>query len=198
MAYEVNFSLGSFVPAIDFADTIRVLCNKTSNPLPVYQFDVADVPTEAVLSSNHKTIPDFVPISGMLSVCPEMRALIEELEPEVHELFPVQIKPKNLKKVLLRRDGQSLTEPYYLLNIQTAIDAVCIEQSKIKSTTIAPGITFVTKEGKVVLYKNMIAGHHVWRGYRQLPTYKFFSNILVQKINGERRNGLNLTYFDEV
>ena len=139
-----------------------------------------------------------MPISARLSVCPEIRAIIEELEPGVHEFFPIQIKPKNPKKVLLRRDGRSLTEPYYLLNIQSAIDAVCIEQSEVKIIPIAPGITLVNRKGKVVLYRDAIAGHHVWRGYMQLTTYKLFSDVLTKQIQAKRFNGLEFEHMQEI
>ncbi len=198
MAYQAEFSLHPFIPQIDFVAGFKAYREKYYDPFTVYQYDPADVPTEAVVVTSHKTVPDFVPINGMLSVCPEVHALIEELEPGVHEFFPVQIKPKNPKRVLLRRDGRSLTEPYYLLNIQIAIDAVCIEQSQVKVIPIAPGITLVNQEGKVVLYRNMISGHHVWRGHRQLTISSFFSDILVKKVKAERFKGLEFGYINEV
>ena len=122
MAYEAKFSLHPFIPQIDFVGGFQAKRRKYYEPFTVYQYDLADVPTEAVVVTNHKTIPDFVPIHGMFSVCPEVRALIEELEPGVHEFFPVQIKPKNSKRLLLRRDGRSLTD--LSVNTSTKSDAV--------------------------------------------------------------------------
>ena len=198
MAYRFEFSLAPFIPGIDFVGGFPAYNEKYDMASKVYQYDPADIPTEAVMESSHKLIPDFVPIGGMLSVCSEVRALIEEIEPGVHEFFPVHIRPKTASKVLLRRDKRPLAGPYYVLNIQTAIDAVCLERSEVEIRPIKPGMTLVFRKGRIVLYKNTVSGHHLWRGRTQLALNRFLSDTLMERITAAKFNGLEFEHVEEV
>ncbi len=198
MAYYFDFSFDRIVPGIGFVGGFPARNEKYYKGYEVYHYDPADIPTEAVVRSSHKIIPDFVPISGIMSVCPEVREVIEEMEPGVHEFFPVHIRPKTPSKVLLRRDKRPLAGPYYMLNVQTAIDAVCIERSDVDIHPVKSGLPFVSRRGmrgKIVLYGDKISGHHLWRGRMQLTQFRFFSDVLMKKIETGKFNGLEFTYF---
>ena len=201
MAYRFEFSLAPFIPGIDFVGGFPAYNEKYPLASVVYQYDPADIPSEAVVRSSHKIIPHFVPIHGMLSVCPEVREVIEEIEPGVHEFFPVHIRPKTPSKVLLRRDKRPLAGPYYLLNIQTALDAVCVERSEVDVEHTTSGLTFVRRRGrrgKVVLYKDKVSGHHLWRGDTHLMLDRFFSDVFTKQIEVGRFNGLEFEHIEEV
>ena len=163
------------------------IAEKHSDSVGVYQLDPAVVPSEGVVTSRHQRIPEFITISGRFSVCEEARALIEELEPGVHEFFPVRVMSKNSEKVLPRMVGMPLIQPYFLINIPTVLDAVCIEKSDVVVTTgglheLVHPRQFIHPVKDITLLKSVIADHHLWRERLHFTRYMFCSDTLAQRI----------------
>jgi hypothetical protein len=160
-------------------------------------FAPEDVPPVAYLTSSRKTITDFMKIDAMLTVCPEAREAIEELEPGLHQFFPVRIlrSPRG-KRPIWRIDGRILDTPYYLMNPGIRLDPVDLERSDVY-VRVFPQLTLVgVKPGRwdrVVLRRSMIAGRHVWRGQYQFGPEIFFSDELVAICRQRKWRGLGFT-----
>lgn len=166
-----------------------------------YRFDPAEVPKRVHLLSGDKAIPDFVAINGRLSMCPEARALVEELEPGVHQFFPVEVVRPRSKRPIHRLDGRVLDGPYYLFNVQAALDAVWVERSEVDvlydRVDGRPRVIRRPGNWNIVLRRDVIQGHHVWRGARQLKNDMFFSDALVRAIEARRLRKLVMHHLEE-
>jgi hypothetical protein len=190
-------------PLIRFVGNWTALRKSTPLPWEVYQLDPAVVPFEGVVTSRHQRIPEFITISGRFSVCEEARDLIEALEPGVHEFFPLYVIPKNPEKILLRMDGTPLIQPYFLINIQTRLDAVCIEKSDVvvvkgaRCDFVNPRQYMHLVEG-ITLLKSVIAGHHLWQGGFHFTGYMFCSDMLAERIQKLRWKNIRLEHVDEI
>ncbi len=171
-------------------------------PEQPYRLDPAEVPKRVHLLSAHKTIPDFVAIEGRLSMSPEARALVEVLEPGVHQFFPVEIVRPRSKKPIYRLDGRVLDGPYSLFNVQTALDAVWVERSEVDVAPDVRGdgrplVSRLPGKWNIVLRRDLTQGHHVWHGARQLKNDMFFSDALVRAIEARRLRKLEMHHLEE-
>ena len=165
-------------------------------PGPLRLFSPDDVPPQAFMESDRRTISDFVSISGKLAFSPEARAAAETLEPGVHQFFPVQILRMRGKRPIFRADGRLLETPYYLFNPGIRLDAVDLERSDVDIRTSPVATLVFPKPGRwdlVVLRRSVIAGHHIWKGGNQLGLYTFFSNDLTEIYRERKWRGLQLT-----
>lgn len=132
----------------------RLLGGRRKNP--------DNVPRAFYVSTRRQTLPGMFqcwPIADAVSE--QLRNKIEELEPGVHQFFPIELE-------LLK--GERPDQPYYLLNIMNVIDA--IDPEKSVSDSIHSPYSFGTshfwnrpeskRNTRIVLYKNVIAGMCIW------------------------------------
>ena len=191
-----------YCPSIYFPSPLDKFFLKYRAVQVLHRYDSAKVPTRAFLESDHKTVADFVPISARLAMCPEARALIEALEPGLHQFFPVEIVRKRGRKPIYRIDGRVLDEPYYLFNVQTVLDAVCIERSEVevvpRTDGRPPSVYPLPANYNIALFRSIVAGHHVWRGHYHLSSYLFFSDALVSQIQAKKLRQLDFHHLAEI
>lgn len=202
MAYLVRFTTEPrYVPEIVFpGQSGRFLHQKYWDPRVPHRYDPAEVPRQAFLTSGNKTIPDFVPIHARWGVSPEARALIEEFEPGVHQFVPVEILRPRSGKPIHRLDGRVLDTPYYLFSVQTLIDAVWVERSEVEISPVLgspPSVYQVPGRWNIVLRRDLVAGHHVWRGRHHLPRDLFFSDALAREVEARRLRKLQMHRLEE-
>jgi hypothetical protein len=137
------------------------------------------VPRRAFQVSPHKTTPDFVQISGgARAVCDEFRAMVEALEPGVHQFFPVELLRKDGSPVILGRE-------WFLLNICNRVDAVVVERSNIYWEEKPGGRRVMHPRRQppgLVLRRSAIAGRHLWRGLTHLRVNEFWSDALMREV----------------
>jgi uncharacterized protein DUF1629 len=129
--------------------------------------------------------------------------LIEQPEPGVHEFFAVRLKPKNPAKIPVGMDRPLLVQPYFLLNIQTRLGAVCIEKSDVVVTTGGLYELVQLRQTQypvkvLTLLKSMIAGHHLWKGRYQFTRYTFCSDALAERIQKLRGKYIIFENVDEI
>lgn len=191
-----------YCPSIYFPSPAGNFSLKYQAVQVLHRLDPAEVPKQAFLESDHKTVADFVPIDARLAMCSEARALIEALEPGLHQFFPVEIVRKHGKRPIYRTDGRVLDEPYYLFNVQAMLDAVCIERSEVKvvpRTDGRPSTVYpLPANYNIVLFRSAVDGHHVWRGHYQLFDYLFFSDTLVCQFKSKKLRQLDFHHLAEV
>lgn len=135
-----------------------------------------------------------------MAVCPEARALIEGLEPGVHQFLPVEIVRRRGAEPIRRLDGRVLDAPYYGLNVHALVDAVWVERSEVRVTSIAaraPNVWRRMGSTNVVLRREVIEGHHVRRGRHQLADDLFFSDALAHAVEEERLRELRFTRLEK-
>lgn len=165
------------------------------------RFSPDEVPKHAfIYRGSPKTIPNFVSVSAYPAMCPEARALIEEFEPGVHHFFPVEIARKRSKKPIRRLDGRVLDTPYYLFFPQKWLDAVWVERSDVMMSPTYLGPQLVLPRfgsDNIVLRREVVAGHHVWRGRFHMLGRTFFSDALVNAVQARKLRGLEFTRLEE-
>ena len=147
-------------------------------------FTREQVPDLALLESSHTRLTDFIFINAVDAVSPEVKEVVEALEPGRHQFFPVSIQRQRGSKPILGKDGAPLLDSYYVLNPGARLDAVWIERSNVDVREFAPDKVFVSENRRhrdqVVVRRSVVDGHHIWRGQWHLGTKLFFSDTLVQ------------------
>lgn len=145
------------------------------------------VPSRVEIGTRRKSLPDFFPITDEIGVSQAFRDVVEELEPGVHQFFPVDVRQRNGKEV----EGK-----YYLFVCCQLIDtAVVAERSDVSKSEPSPGSQFwyydllssiqyeedpsypIRHSGnpRVILDSSIIRNKHFWIE-RRLPRDLFVSN----------------------
>ena len=99
---------------LDSGDPGDLKVGRPSNPI---------LPIRAVEASKFKTIPDFVSVNGIWTVCEEFKEMVEKLEPELHEFIPIE---------LIRKSGAPTEKRCCLSNIRQVIDSIVPERSDVE------------------------------------------------------------------
>ncbi len=151
-----------------------------------------NVPMHATFETPRKRLTDFALVQTWMAISQRVRDHIEILEQGRNQYFSFEVKRKNGKSTL-GPDGEPLNGSYYLLNATCRFDAVNVEKSIIEP--IKGGLVWeqVGKLDKIVLNKNMVAGHHVWEGINHLRGTLMISNELGDWIIANKMKGMILT-----
>lgn len=117
-------------------------------------------------------------------VVPErVRAIIEGLEPGVHQFIPVELR---------RSDGAPTNGPHYWLNILQQLDFVDPDQSWLSWHQDSHGRWFGTYglgDDWLVAREEAIAGRHLWCSRGNRPEGFFASDALKQALEAEGVTG---------
>ena len=119
------------------------------------------LPKRFVLSKHYQSLADLIELGAGIAVTGRLRDLIERLEPGRHQFWPVEI---------IQRSGEAYPSAYFFLRVLSQLDAFEKEKSdptcwkkSLQILKIAP-----PKEENargIALSRNVIAGHHIWRGF---------------------------------
>ncbi len=132
---------------------------------------------------------------GVWFVSERVRSVIEDLEPNIHAFIPVSLRVRGKSKAFTN---------FYILNIETAIDAVVIDETDFRDGHGRAGFekaaVLNTLVGETVLDKRLIAGRHLWRGGRatlggggdRLFSYVFCSDDLAERLKSIGADGWRL------
>lgn len=162
-------------------------------------YDASDIMTEFWLLSKHKVLGDVLPVSARWGCSAEFKALVEALEPGMHQFFPITIRRPDGKPIL-RADGREVGPgQYYILNALQAVDALlpdhCIGPRGEKRQSLAQ----LTRDDDLCVARSAITGRHLWINE---PFYKsglyFVSNELGTAIQAQGLKGLKLRKVREV
>lgn len=109
---------------------------------------------------------------------------------------------KNGSDPIFKLDGRRSTEPYFLFNCQTRLDAVLLEKSEALTRTFPDGRVSILRDRskpdeKLILSKKVIGDHQIWQGGLHLPGSLFFSEFLVRYVTDGGLRRLNFTHFSE-
>jgi hypothetical protein len=159
------------------------------------------IPTRLVVRpASDGFIPDFgmaATLGGRL-VSDRFVALVERLEPNRHQFIPLE--------ECVDRKGRPLGRAFFLMNVLTRLEAIDVERSDVSWETIRfadqTEATMLVPKGymnlKLVLRRQVIQGHHVWRGGRNgLIGFYFISDDLHESMKEAKLSALRLTKCEE-
>lgn len=124
------------------------------------------LPTKIMIGGGQRAITDFNADNGLLFVSPKFRSLIETLEPEAHQFFPV---------TLVDRKGDHLADHWFWI-VCNGLDSVDRENTTfilqngtlwrpardLKDDELPPG-TDRNLPAKLAFNSKQIGGAHFWR-----------------------------------
>jgi hypothetical protein len=159
--------------------------------------DSTMVASEFFLISSHKQLAGIFSISGYWGCSGEFKDIVEELEPGVHQFFPVRTitRLRSEKPITRLRDGGPVDDQYFILNCLQLVDAIVPEKSSGPTFRMAVAggrePTFFTARDHVCLSKDRIAGKHLWRGKTEAlyDGYYLVSNELMARIKAAKLKG---------
>ena len=148
----------------------------------------AEVPTGADQATDGESLPDILRIKGALAVPAPFRDIVDRLEPETHQLFPI---------TLFRPSGEAVAREYFLLNVCRKIDALVIEKSDVYwnhweqklpdgRVILGKNVSLSGARPTIVLRKEDIIGRHLWRADVHLTNHLFFSDELMKAVQSAR------------
>lgn len=117
-------------------------------------------PTKAIVAPSDTPLSPWL-AGGSYCVTEEIKNIIEDLAPNVHQFIPISVEagPVNHRKIY----------QYYSLHIANRADEVVVEKSDVEwKTFLATGEKFWSKNGAVALPLSSIKGKHLWRNRRCL------------------------------
>lgn len=139
------------------------------------------------------TYLDFLRLTNLVLASERFRDLVEALEPDVHQFFPVKMVTKS---------GELIPLTYFLLNVAQSFDCVIAEKSDLAwrvSNPPAGGLQreplryqVINSEDGLVLRKDVVHGRHMFRNQGKLPLKGclFFSNELMAKLHDAKVKGV--------
>lgn len=152
------------------------------------------MPRQVEIGKKKKKLLDYFSIRGDLGVSQAFKDLLEEMEPGVHQFFPLEVR---------RKDGEPVEGQYYLFVISVLLDTALIPE---KSNVIQKGTyreypdggiydgIYYTASGpgpnKFTLNRKVIGNHHAWVDRRMRDV--FFSDEFVARIEKAGLGGVEL------
>ena len=167
--------------------------------MPVTRMGIAfhpadEAPWDLEILRKRKVLPDFFSIRGEFGVSRAFKEILEELEPGVHQFFPIKAQ---------RIDGEPVAGEYFIFVTCVLLDTALIpEMSNViqlgKVETFPNGLTYdsiyYTASGPgpdtFTLDRKVIGDHHAWCDER-LPKI-FFSDEFVARIEAAKLGGVDL------
>jgi len=163
------------------------------NAQPVSQAQKDEIPRTllvkpAGLLHRLDPLPELLWVGGFMTVYPPMKALIEKLEPGVHEFIPLEVKSE---------DGSASFGTYYLVLITQEVDAVVYEETRFSPGRYGREADKNTRMnisgfGKPVLRTDAVRGYHLWRGAGGLVSHYFCSDEIGQFVKDNKLRGWRL------
>jgi hypothetical protein len=139
--------------------------------------------------TNKGKMYDMFPLPALCGVSERFRRIVEELEPGVHQFFPLTI---------LQRSGTPFDEKYYILNVCQDFEAQLYpdlskrvfldERFNPPQVNYEPRIRYY--DGEQVFSRSTIAGRHLWRS---LIHRYFISDTLLTRLKQENIKHFELT-----
>lgn len=121
-----------------------------------------EVPKNLVLDKPIKSLPEaFWSTDGLLVVREPVRAIIDRLDPGLHQFFPIRIRTKR---------GVETEGPWFAMNVTAMQDSIVLERSHYKKSSYMPDrlnsfyASSTTKD--IVVDPARQSGLHLWREKR--------------------------------
>lgn len=129
-------------------------------------------------------LPDFFGLSVGYGVTDAFRDKVEELEPGVHQFFPISITAKG---------GESPKKRHWLLHICNRLDALDPDETDLPvyadSENYDISLLFGSRDFKIAVRKSLVNGKCMWMD-RRISGLPFFSNELFSFIDENKMTKL--------
>ena len=190
MAYCFDFKSNSFLQVMfdtaDFWKELAAVREATPlvGPLQGEKIDPAIAPKRIIQTSKHKSWTCFHLPAGFMMVCQAFKDIVDQLEPDVHQFFPVEA---------VKKDGSpAVDSQFYFLNVRQRFEAILFEKSTLKWDTNKVGdriftMPYETRSAQPVytLSRPEVAGRHMWRA-SYLQGRIFFSDELTEAVRATK------------
>ncbi|MEO0637063.1 MAG: DUF1629 domain-containing protein [Pseudomonadota bacterium] len=144
-----------------------------------HRIDEASWVSHSAVQRDRKKIAPIMGISTEFGVREDIKEIIEELEPNVHQFFEVQLK---------RKDGTPYQERYFVLNIAQQFPSIVLAEPD-KERWVSYGTTFypwrpmpIEPEHEHYVSRPKVAGRHLWISQIVYPHDAFCSDELLKRI----------------
>jgi hypothetical protein len=139
-----------------------------------HPIDEVLMPKNFVLAKPYQALGDFITLGMGYAVTARFRDLIEKLEPGRHQFIPIKIT---------LRSGKDYPVEYFTFRVLSQLDA--FDKNKSDPTCWKKSVQILKiaqpKEENargIALSRNVIADHHIWRGFVSAETgisgFKFY------------------------
>lgn len=140
------------------------------------------LPKKIQLGGPKRDIPEIYSPTGSLLVNDKFKDIVEELEPNVHQFFPIE---------LIWKDGSHASNKYWF-NPCNRLDSVDRE----KTTCLFENIWKPYRGGDLVFNLDKIGNCHAWIDKFISAGPIFISEILANKLEAANLSGLGLYEYD--
>ena len=157
-----------------------------------------NVPTRVKLDVMPETLLDIWMFNSHWLLAEEVKLLIERLEPDTHQFFPIDVYPPD--------DGPALTRRY-MINICNRLDSVDHDATPLVWSERPDGTPAFCKVdyysyGEIAIRVGVVAGHHLWRdkwlAFGSSAGVGFCSDQLHNEVVDRGFIGMKFTQLNEV
>jgi len=147
-----------------------------------------EMPRELITRKPRKSWPDaFQTTNGLLVVSDAAKSVLERLDPETHQFFPLSLRSKS---------GAEIEGPWFSMNVTATQDSILVERSRILTNPRAPDrlCSFYpdTKPEYVVIDSERQSGWNFWREMRFQGSL-LGSDTLIEALHAE-----NIRFFPSI
>jgi hypothetical protein len=150
--------------------------------------DLSETPDYLVLKRPPRKIPDiFTSQDGIYIISQRMKDAIEHLEPNVHQIIPIDVRSvrnirnpdrfyTELKKLPEASDPPLAGSPFYILNVHVKQDSIVDELSDVEPSALNPNrnimyIKFPYRGVNLTVERSRNLRSHLWRERRYPGRY---------------------------
>lgn len=133
-------------------------------------------PTELRTDRRFKVIAALIELPNrLLAVDQDLKELIEELEPDVHQFWKIRITNKS---------GQEYERNFYGMIVRQFLDAFLEQGSSVDAWRMDSGWPWIQKEkyGEIRISEEVVSDAHLWRDSRLYGLDIYVSDQLHEKI----------------
>lgn len=152
------------------------------------RLEPGEAPEQVLFSKKAEKPPDiFSARNGVRIITDRVRQILEDFDPGVHQIIPIEA---------VYKDGSKPDAPYFIMNVTMHLDAVNEELSSVRMEKQFSGV--ISRDRMVmepmtshdlVLKKEAIQGHHLWRQNRYLYLPLFMSNEMHAEFKAQKIKG---------
>ncbi|AUQ65764.1 imm11 family protein [Phaeobacter inhibens] len=151
------------------------------------RLEAVECPKEFLTIKKYNNLADLIDTQDrLLAVSEALKSIIEDVEPEVHQFWPLKI---------ISRRGEAYPVNYYGMVVGRFLDSFDYEQSRKENwrhsgDSYVPRSTMKKKDfSEMVMSAKVIGGAHLWREPKVSKINLYFSDELQERIE---RAGLRL------
>ncbi|WP_284164506.1 DUF1629 domain-containing protein [Frigidibacter sp. SD6-1] len=151
--------------------------------------DPARMPTSAS-QENKSAMTDVFPLPGLNGVSTRFKAIVERLEPNKHQFFPLKLRRKN---------GEPIEGGWFIFNACEKFDAILVKYMKqekvkwVRRFNGKPGLHCDVRPNMLTFSRPEMAGRHFWITDNLSAPNLIMSNEAAKVMKAERIRNFYMT-----